>query len=194
MKEIWKDVDGYEGLYRICNSGKIYSLITYKIISLNNNGNDYFQVHLHKDGFRNVFLIHRLVGIHFVDNPENKPEIDHKDGDRSNNWDWNLRWCTTKENQNFPLCKSNMSRSRIGRFKGNENPNYGNKGYKNPVSKPVIQYTKSGKFIKRHENGFLAAEEIGCHHTNISRCCNNVPKYKSAGGFKWQFESTEQQT
>lgn len=201
--EEWKDVVGYEGYYMVSSFGRVKSLdrIVWngssnylkkgRIMKLNNTPSGYKEVHLYIDGFRKRMLVHRLVGLAFICNSDNKPEIDHIDTIRNNNFYKNLKWATIIENRNNPLSKINMSNVRIGKCIGKDNYNYGNKGDKNPISKPVLQFTKSGDFIKRHENGFLAAGAIGCHYSNISRCCNNVPKYKSAGGFKWQFETTE---
>lgn len=191
QEEIWKDVKGYEGLYEISNLGRCYSFISSKILSKCRNSNGYYDYHLYKDGKRKRFSAHRLVAIAFIPNPENKPEIDHIDTIRDNNYYKNLRWATPTENKNNPLTRKTMSEVRIGKLCGKNNPNYGNKGDKNANSKAVLQYTKSGKFLKRHENAVMAAEAIGCHHTNISRCCNNIPKYKSAGGYRWKFEITD---
>ena len=101
-KEIWKDILGYEGLYQVSNSGKVKSLSfnrTNKSRILKNAiTRGYVHITLFFKNKRKVTRIHRLVGTHFVPNPENKPEINHKDGDKTNNNDWNLEWVTSYEN------------------------------------------------------------------------------------------------
>lgn len=94
--EEWKDIIGYEGHYQISNWGRVYSVLRNKIRVLTYGL--YVQITLHKDGHRKIFLVHRLVGIHFIPNPQNKPEINHKDCNRHNNNDWNLEWVLPIEN------------------------------------------------------------------------------------------------
>jgi len=108
--EIWKDIVGYEGIYKISNSGVVIrkSILTKNgnnyhfckerelINTLYNTG--YFRVGLTKNGKQIKFYIHRLVAIAFIPNPENKPEVNHKDGDKTNNNYWNLEWSTISEN------------------------------------------------------------------------------------------------
>lgn len=104
--EIWRWVKGYENLYQVSNKARVKSFQKGKIIILKQgfNMNAYPTVSLHKDdknGKGNKFktyLVHRLVAEAFIPNPENKPIVDHIDGDRSNACAENLRWLTQKEN------------------------------------------------------------------------------------------------
>ena len=116
--EIWKDVVGYEGLYQVSNIGRIKSLqktfigslgrpITYavKIMKpVNNQG--YKALTLRKNKIRKTLKIHRLVAQAFIPNPENKPDVNHKDLNRSNNHVDNLEWCTRSENSIHVLQKT----------------------------------------------------------------------------------------
>lgn len=111
MKEIWKDIKGYEGLYQISNLGRVKSLdrviekrdfsytIKGKVFkrSLSNKG--YVQTELTKNGIRKQFKVHRLVALHFLscENTENLT-VNHIDGDKNNNKPENLEWCTLEEN------------------------------------------------------------------------------------------------
>ena len=111
MAEIWKDIKEYEGLYQVSNFGRVKSLEKWSdtrhgpktrkrpemIKSLSYNAN-YMRVNLNKDNKKTLHYVHRLVAIAFIDNPNNKPEVNHLDGNKTNNNLFNLEWVTTKEN------------------------------------------------------------------------------------------------
>lgn len=105
--EIWKNVLGYEGLYQVSNLGRVKSLcrktrsgnISYKVRILKAGLTDgYERVVLTKYGLRNTKKVHRLVAQAFIPNPENKPQVNHIDFNRSNNIVTNLEWSTQLEN------------------------------------------------------------------------------------------------
>lgn len=140
-KEIWKDIKGYEGLYKCSNFGRVIStkqkngVRDYLIGSMNDKG--YCVVSLNKDGVLKTFAVHRLVAEHFIPNPENKPEIDHIDTNPSNNRVSNLRWVTHEENMNNPTTKINRKKDWKEKMKKIEKENfektqaffYGNSSY-----------------------------------------------------------------
>ena len=101
IEKIWKPIIGYENLYKINNYGEVLSLRSNKILKPNDNGIGYFIIQLYKNGKRKNYLIHRLVAEHFLDNPNNLPEVNHKDEDKSNNFVNNLEWCKHKYNMNY---------------------------------------------------------------------------------------------
>ena len=101
IEKIWEPIIGYENLYKINNYGEVLSLRSNKILKPNNNGIGYFIIQLCKNGKRKNYLIHRLVAEHFLDNPNNLPEVNHKDEDKSNNFVNNLEWCKHKYNMNY---------------------------------------------------------------------------------------------
>lgn len=117
MKEEWKPVVGYEGLYEVSSTGKVMSLarvvvahngdmrpFVQRVLTLHSSKitkrhpKPMFHVELWKGNKRQVFLIHRLVAHHFIPNPEGKPQINHIDGNRRNNHISNLEWVTSREN------------------------------------------------------------------------------------------------
>ena len=128
-EEIWKDIEGYEGLYQVSNKGRVKSLNRYA----NNNGTLQFRperilkqniqkagrskrctVVLSKDAKTKAIRVHRLVAEAFIPNPENKPQIDHIDTNMSNNNVENLRWVTAKENMNNPMTRKHHSEVKKG--------------------------------------------------------------------------------
>jgi hypothetical protein len=104
-KEIWKPIKGHDG-YEISNYGRVKSFMqtSPKILSICTDTLGYERVKLYKDGSYIVQKIHQLVAIHFIPNTKNKPEINHLDGDKSNNHYSNLEWCTRSENMKH-ACK-----------------------------------------------------------------------------------------
>ena len=108
MEEIWKDIPGYEGLYQASNLGNIRSLVF-----INNRGDKhrikmkvqregvYGRIYamLYKDAKRKNWLVHRLIALTFIPNPNNYPEINHIDGNPKNNRVENLEWCTKSQNE-----------------------------------------------------------------------------------------------
>jgi hypothetical protein len=108
--EIWKDIVGYEGYYRISNNGRVLSVarllkrrhqsafyLKETMLALHKRG-DYLFIALSKEAIRQQESIHVLVAKHFVDNPYNRAEVNHEDGNKLNNCDWNLKWVTHQEN------------------------------------------------------------------------------------------------
>lgn len=103
--ELWKDVKGYEGLYAISDLGRVKSFVSHKILSPRDNGQGYGKVGLCKDMVTKNRYVHRLVAEAFIPNPHNKTEVNHKDGDPSNNHVSNLEWVTSSENTKHAVYK-----------------------------------------------------------------------------------------
>lgn len=130
--EIWIDIKGYEGLYQVSNFGRVRSLNyrhtgNKKLLSLCNDKDGYLYVTLSKKGERKNHKIHRLVASVFIPNWFNDFEVNHIDEDKRNNNVENLEWCDRKYNANFGTCIERSTKLR---------------------SKPVLQFTNTGNFIR----------------------------------------------
>ena len=120
--EVWKDVVGYEGHYKISNQGRVKALtktvikagkpyvLTEKILAIRSGGVGYSRVQLCKDGALKEFYVHRLVGQHFIPNPDSLPQINHMDSVKLNNYVSNLEWCTASHNQLHRFSHARMER------------------------------------------------------------------------------------
>lgn len=135
MTTKWIDIKGYEGLYQVKNTGNVKSLYTGKILIANAPSADYNRVFLYKEGYSRLFSVHRLVALHFVENPLNKPIVNHKDRNKKNNHYLNLEWVTYAENSQH-YCNLNrvyQDSFKIGR------------------SVRVIKTNKEGKIVTKHD-------------------------------------------
>jgi len=128
LYEIWKDIKGYGSLYQISNCGRVKSLrrknsyrriVKERILKFGLNSSGYYNVNLYLNNRRITIGIHRLVAEAFIPNPENKPEVNHKDGIKTHNEDYNLEWCTSKENHAHKneVLKKHTRGENNGRFK-----------------------------------------------------------------------------
>ena len=101
MTEIWKDIEGYEGLYKISNYGEVWSERKQGLLKKGKCATGYYSVSLYKNKKQKQYTIHRLVAINFIKNPFEKPCINHIDENKKNNHYSNLEWVTHKENSNW---------------------------------------------------------------------------------------------
>ena len=176
MEEIYKDIEGFEGLYQVSNKGNVKSLVNNKgvarekLLKLVNIGNGYLRVILCKDKTRKRFFVHRLVANAFLPNPTNLPCVNHIDECSTNNFVTNLEWCTHKYNCNFGTRNERMSKSKR---------NDHNK------SKKVYQYSKEGELIAVWKSTNEAGRN-GYNFGNVASCCRG--KRKSYKGYIWSYE------
>lgn len=185
IKEVWKDIKGYEGLYQASNLGNIRTLNyrgSKKIKNLKptNNSEGYLQIYLSKNKNRKKYLVHRLVAESFIPNPENKPFIDHINTIRNDNRADNLRWVTREENNNNELTKQKNSESHKG-MKHTDATKI--KMSKSQYVK-VVQLTKEDVLIKIWDS-IKDASEYGFGTSGIVHCCKNRRKYHR--GYKWMY-------
>ncbi len=176
MKEIWKDIPGYEGRYQVSNLGNVLAT-NYKrsgtahLLSPTVTYDGYLRVCLCK-GHRcqkRLITIHILVANAFIPNPKNKPQVNHKDGNKSNNCVSNLEWVTGKENIQHAI--KNGLRPAIA-YK----PPKGENHYS---SKPVLQYDMQGNFIKKWERQSEAARFYSGLPGPINNCVKGrIKSYK----------------
>lgn len=165
-KEYWKPVVGYEGHYQVSNFGRVKSIKFGKEILLKQRQcmNGYKSVILYKNGKGKNILVHRLVAQAFIDNPDNLPEVNHKDECKTNNVVSNLEWCDRKYNQNYG--------TRIERVA-------------EKLSKPVLQYDLEGNFIKEWPS-IMECDRNGFNRGHIADCCQG--KLKTYKGFIWRYK------
>lgn len=191
MSEIWKDVIGYEGLYKVSNMGRIKSCIRIKERLMKIDKTDkygYIVIHLYKNGKMKNLFAHRLVLEAFVGICPKDMQCCHYDGIKTNNKLDNLRWGTQIDNVKDSRRQGKLVRTEEFKIKmsksmtGSNNPMFGI----HINCKKVRQYSKNGKFIAEYESAHEAQRQTGINYTNIRACCAHKGYYKSAGGFVWK--------
>ena len=103
MQEIWRDIEGFSGEYQVSNLGRIksnkgYANIKERILKQSPSTKGYLQVCLRYNSKQKTYRVHRLVAQTFLPNPENLPQVNHKDEDKTNNCVTNLEWCNNQYN------------------------------------------------------------------------------------------------
>jgi len=180
--EIWKDIKDYEGFYQISNFGRIKSLQRYKqnhsklqlvpekIISVHKqyrkNDNEYLNVVLNKNSKEKNKFVHRLVAQAFLENYDEKLQVNHKNGIKYDNRVENLEMVTQSEN----------IRHSIDVLKRKTN------------GKAILQYDLENNFIREYESACVASRETRICRSCINDCCRNRKKHKTAGGYIWKFK------
>ena len=184
MKEIWKDVVGYEGLYQVSNMGNVRSL-NWKNCGYTRNlwlkphNKGYFQVELVKNKKKKTFVVHRLVSVAFIPNPDNLPCVNHKDENKQNNCVDNLEWCDYGYNNRYSM---NLHPERYVGIHRKPTPKYGKR-----KCYPIIQISLNGEIVREWENSRAIFLETGMSDWSISECCRG--NRKTAYGYKWQYAS-----
>lgn len=169
MEEIWKHIEGFN--YEVSNYGRVRRIETGKILKQYENKDGYLRVELRKKGKRKNYRVHRLVATAFISNPENLPQVNHKNEIKADNTVSNLEWCTAKYNNNYG--------TRIEKISGGNHPK----------AVAIYQYSIDGKLINKFESISVAEKffnsKTGGH---ISEVCQG--KRKTAYGYIWKYQNT----
>ena len=160
--EIWKDIEDYEWLYQVSNLGNIKSKKRNKLLKPYTTSNDYLVVKLSHNNKQINYFVHRLVAKAFIPNPENKPQVNHKDENIQNNNANNLQWCTHSYNQNY----------------GKRN-----KRVQEKLGIKINQYDLKGNYIKTFNS--ITEAQKKCNTTHINECLSG--KLKQTGGYIWRY-------
>lgn len=167
---MWKDIENYEGIYQVSDSGEVRSLGNGKspnskerIMKVEETKCGYLRVQLCKDGKQKHFSIHRLVAEAFIPNPLNLPQVNHKNENKHDNRAENLEWCN---------CSYNI--------------NYGTRNEK--VSKGVIQYRLDGSIVREWSSTYEVERQLGFNHIYIGACCRGNTRSKTGYGFIWKYK------
>ena len=181
IQEIWKDVVGFEGYYEVSNLGRVRSVerdifckngvvchyksriikqvektCKYKIPRL--------YVNLSKESRNYCKTVHRLVALAFIPNPDNLPQVNHKDEDPSNNRVDNLEWCTAQYNHDYGTRNERTSKSLL---------------------KPINVYNKNGEYICQYPSIQETAKKLKCDESSITKVCKGKNKYHHDYIFKY---------
>ena len=205
-KEIWKDIEGFEGLYQVSNYGRVRSLertawngkgyykAPERILRVRKTHTGYLRVNLYKNNKAKDYYIHRLVAEAFIPNIDNLPCINHKDENPKNNHVTNLEWVTYKENNNYGTHKEKVAEKLRGRKHSEEwNRKVAEKNINNPkTSKPVLAIDKITGLILEFPSVKEAERQLGISNGNICNCLKG--RQKSCGGFYWYYSDVDNDT
>jgi hypothetical protein len=176
LNEVWKPVADFEGLYEVSNFGKVRSLYrngTNGKCMMAHHCRGYERVNLWKNGQLTHKLVHRMVAEAFIPNPENKPQVNHINGNKADNNVSNLEWVTASENQIHARVSGLNSCVR-----------------NNPIhSKPVEMHSVKGELLKVFPSAAEAERQTQISHCHIVSCCAGKYGFKTAGGYVWKYHS-----
>ena len=167
-----KKIKDFENYY-IYSDGRVQNCNTNHFLKYTSDKNGYLKVRLYKDKYQHTLLVHRLVALTFLSNPDNYPQVNHKDENKHNNDVSNLEWCTVKYNANYGTRNERIQKQLKQNATLPDN------------RKKVNMYTLDGTFIRQFDS--LKEAKIFLNkpitEAHISQCCNGIRK--TAYGYKW---------
>ena len=188
MEEIWKWIDGYENMYQVSNLGRVRSVdrdvycevspnklqhIYGKVLKQGTNHKGYPIVYLSKDGKQKTITVHRLAALTFIENPLNLPQVNHIDGDKTNNNVSNLEWCDNSYNQ--------IHAHKTGLF-----PKYEDTvGWGRPARPVAMLDLNTKEVLRTFETLASVKRETGINQFNVRSVCLGLRNH--AGEYDWKF-------
>ena len=181
MEEVWKDSPGYEGMYQVSNLGQVRSYGRYcnnrynkvwrpgRILSAGKDNKGYLTVVLCLNDTRHTVKVHRLVAELFIDNPENKDQVNHINGNKQENCVANLEWCTQSENM--------MHAWQIG-LQSRVHKKNDSRSFK------VTQHNDDMEIVGKFPSMMEAERQTGINGASIARAAK---KGGRAGGYFWKY-------
>lgn len=156
VNEQWSDIKGYEGYYRISNTGKIYSIKSNIMLKQSNSNKGYHSVKLQRNGIKKMYRVHRLVAMTFIPNPTGLLEVNHIDEDKSNNLVTNLEWMSHTDNVNHGTRNKRASNS-----------------LKESNKRPILAIFKNG-VTKEYSSANECARILGLSAGNINSVIRGI--------------------
>lgn len=172
---VWKDVKGYEGIYRVNNKGQVQNVLKGNYLKQFETSGGYLHVYLYKDHKRKIYKAHRVVCEAFNDNPHKYPQVNHINMNKQDNRPENLEWCTQSYNIRHSFQNGGREHNKQKLLEANH--------------REVWCCDLEGKELKLFYSLSEAARQTGCNVSNISACCHG--RIKSIGGFKWKLKVSE---
>lgn len=183
--EEWRDIKGYEGLYKVSNLGNVRSLDRWVVskdgkrrffagqaVKSVKESNGYSRVNLYREGSAKKISVHRIVALAFLPNPQNLPQVNHINEDKADNRAENLEWCTCEHNGNHGTRGARISKTLTGRFN-------------HPKKSKRICAISDGKTVFEFPSIHEAGRQLGIPSSNIVACLSG--KQKTAYGYQWEY-------